>query len=139
MRLDRVTHFGVTCADKIDGTFNLEIEYIGEYYHRVKKACITELHHGIFCVIKVVLLKKTGQVRVELAKFFRHIKVTCDSSPGFKLTAKWFNSVGVIQSSILLIQTYIRISFTFIIFTNHSKTYFFVIEFTLSFAFRFRI
>ncbi|XP_072929980.1 complex I intermediate-associated protein 30, mitochondrial [Epargyreus clarus] len=29
MRLDRVTHFGITCADKINGPFNLEIEYVG--------------------------------------------------------------------------------------------------------------
>ncbi|XP_073950562.1 complex I intermediate-associated protein 30 [Choristoneura fumiferana] len=29
MRLDRVTHFGITCCDKINGEFNLEIEYIG--------------------------------------------------------------------------------------------------------------
>lgn len=31
MRLDRVTHFGITCADKINGPFNLEIEYVGRY------------------------------------------------------------------------------------------------------------
>ncbi|XP_063627900.1 complex I intermediate-associated protein 30, mitochondrial [Cydia splendana] len=29
VRLDRVTHFGITCCDKINGEFNLEIEYIG--------------------------------------------------------------------------------------------------------------
>ncbi|XP_045776671.1 complex I intermediate-associated protein 30, mitochondrial [Maniola jurtina] len=29
MRLDRVTHFGITCGDKINGVFNLELEYIG--------------------------------------------------------------------------------------------------------------
>ncbi|XP_023940002.1 complex I intermediate-associated protein 30, mitochondrial [Bicyclus anynana] len=29
MRLDRVTHFGISCGDKIDGPFNLELEYIG--------------------------------------------------------------------------------------------------------------
>ncbi|XP_077284829.1 complex I intermediate-associated protein 30 [Arctopsyche grandis] len=27
--LDRITHFGVACGDKVDGRFNLEIEYIG--------------------------------------------------------------------------------------------------------------
>lgn len=29
MRLDRVTHFGISCGDKIEGPFDLEIEYIG--------------------------------------------------------------------------------------------------------------
>ncbi|CAH2247472.1 jg27957 [Pararge aegeria aegeria] len=29
MRLDKVTHFGITCGDKINGNFNLELEYIG--------------------------------------------------------------------------------------------------------------
>ncbi|KAL0819752.1 hypothetical protein ABMA28_007798 [Loxostege sticticalis] len=29
MRLDRITHFGITCGDKIPGRFNLEIEYVG--------------------------------------------------------------------------------------------------------------
>ncbi|CAH0678791.1 unnamed protein product [Chilo suppressalis] len=29
MRFDKVTHFGITCGDKIPGRFNLEIEYIG--------------------------------------------------------------------------------------------------------------
>lgn len=30
MRLDRVTHFGISCGDKIEGPFDLEIEYIGK-------------------------------------------------------------------------------------------------------------
>ncbi|XP_049877481.1 complex I intermediate-associated protein 30, mitochondrial [Pectinophora gossypiella] len=29
IRTDRVTHFGISCGDKIDGPFSLEIEYIG--------------------------------------------------------------------------------------------------------------
>ncbi|XP_041969513.1 complex I intermediate-associated protein 30, mitochondrial [Aricia agestis] len=29
IRLDKVTHFGISCGDKIDGVFNLEIEYVG--------------------------------------------------------------------------------------------------------------
>ncbi|CAG9789216.1 unnamed protein product [Diatraea saccharalis] len=29
MRPDKVTHFGISCGDKIPGKFNLEIEYIG--------------------------------------------------------------------------------------------------------------
>ncbi|XP_013170863.1 PREDICTED: probable complex I intermediate-associated protein 30, mitochondrial [Papilio xuthus] len=29
MRFDKVTHFGVSCGDKINGPFNLEIEYVG--------------------------------------------------------------------------------------------------------------
>ncbi|XP_045502733.1 complex I intermediate-associated protein 30, mitochondrial [Colias croceus] len=32
MRLDKVTHFGIACGDKIDGAFNLEIEYVGLEY-----------------------------------------------------------------------------------------------------------
>lgn len=36
MRLDKVTHFGISCGDKINGVFNLEIEYIGKYF-----TCIT--------------------------------------------------------------------------------------------------
>lgn len=32
MRLDKVTHFGISCGDKINGVFNLEIEYIGLEY-----------------------------------------------------------------------------------------------------------
>ncbi|XP_026314845.1 complex I intermediate-associated protein 30, mitochondrial [Hyposmocoma kahamanoa] len=28
MRLDRVTHFGISCGDKIEGPFDLEIEYV---------------------------------------------------------------------------------------------------------------
>lgn len=29
IRLDRITHFGISCGDKIPGRFDLEIEYIG--------------------------------------------------------------------------------------------------------------
>lgn len=29
IRLDRITHFGISCGDKINGVFNLEVEYIG--------------------------------------------------------------------------------------------------------------
>ncbi|XP_004921859.1 complex I intermediate-associated protein 30, mitochondrial [Bombyx mori] len=29
MRFDKVTHFGISCGDKIVGKFNLEIEYVG--------------------------------------------------------------------------------------------------------------
>ncbi|XP_013192102.1 complex I intermediate-associated protein 30, mitochondrial isoform X2 [Amyelois transitella] len=29
MRLDRITHFGIACGDKIPGKFDLEIEYVG--------------------------------------------------------------------------------------------------------------
>lgn len=29
IRLDRVTHVGITCADKIEGPFQLEVEYVG--------------------------------------------------------------------------------------------------------------
>ncbi|XP_037963171.2 complex I intermediate-associated protein 30, mitochondrial [Plutella xylostella] len=29
IRLDKVTHFGISCGDKIPGPFNLEIEYVG--------------------------------------------------------------------------------------------------------------
>lgn len=28
--LDRISHFGIACGDKVDGRFDLEIEYIGE-------------------------------------------------------------------------------------------------------------
>ena len=31
MRLDRITHFGISCGDKINGVFNLEVEYIGKH------------------------------------------------------------------------------------------------------------
>lgn len=34
MRLDRVTHFGISCGDKIEGPFDLEIEYVGKFLYQ---------------------------------------------------------------------------------------------------------
>lgn len=45
MRLDRVTHFGISCGDKIEGPFDLEIEYVGKLNVRsFRTRNINELH-----------------------------------------------------------------------------------------------